>query len=125
MYICLLGINISTMKTHLPAASEHISNYLSDFKEVAINHYGKRLKQLVLYGSYARGDHYPGSDIDVLVVINNLESEAREIDTLAGLKTDLLLEYGIYLSTNPVDSEKFEQSRFSFFRNVKREGVLL
>ncbi len=80
---------------------------------------------MVLYGSYARGDHYPGSDIDVLVVINNLESEAREIDTLAGLKTDLLLEYGIYLSTNPVDSEKFEQSRFSFFRNVKREGVLL
>lgn len=113
------------MKTELPEKSAFISEYLSQFKDLAGEHFGQRLKFLILYGSFARGDFRENSDIDVLVVLDQIQSEIKEIETLAALKTDLLLDNDRYISTNPVSIEKFENSDFSFFRNVKREGVLL
>jgi predicted nucleotidyltransferase len=113
------------MKTSLPEKSMVVSDYLAGFKEVARKHFGKRLKYLVLYGSYARGDFNENSDIDILVVLDHVYSEIQEIDALATLKTDLQLDYDKYISTNPVSIEKFENAEFSFYRNVKQEGVLL
>jgi uncharacterized protein len=113
------------MKTELPEKSAFISDYLSQFKDLADGHFGQRLKYLILYGSFARGDFRDNSDIDVLVVLDQIQSEIEEIETLAALKTDLMLDHDRYLSTNPVSFEKFENSDFTFFRNVKRDGVLL
>lgn len=113
------------MKTQIPGKSLVISNYLAEFKKIANEHFGEQLKYLILYGSYARGDFRENSDIDVLVVLDHIESEMKVIEKLAALKTDLILQHDQYLSTNPVSTEKFENSDLSFFRNVKREGVLL
>ena len=41
--------------------------------------YGERLVRMVLFGSQARGDAEPGSDIDVLVVLRGLVSPCEEI----------------------------------------------
>lgn len=40
--------------------------------------YGERLKQLVLFGSQARGDADPESDIDLLVVLAGPVDDAKE-----------------------------------------------
>jgi len=45
------------------------------------------------------------------LVLDEIQSEVNEIDTLAGLKTDLLLESDWYLSTNPVNAKKFEMQK--------------
>jgi predicted nucleotidyltransferase len=113
------------MKTKIPEQSALILDFLSDFKKRAKMHYGNRLKYIVLYGSYARGDFKKDSDIDVLVVLDEIKSEINEIDVLADLKTDIILEYEWYLSTNPVDINKFENSNFTFFRNVREDGVIV
>ncbi len=113
------------MKTKLPEKSKVINEIIADFKKLASDYYGARLHSLVLYGSYARGDFREGSDIDILVVLNTIESEMNEIDHLTEIKTDLVLEYERYLSTNPVSREKYESSGFSFYQNVKQEGILL
>src|SRR5919197_1515252 len=45
--------------------------------------YGERLKQVVLFGSWARGDAHPESDIDLLVVLDRVDSlwdELRRMD---------------------------------------------
>ena len=42
--------------------------------------YGDRLVRLVLFGSHARGDAVPGSDIDVLVVLRGPVEPGVEID---------------------------------------------
>jgi len=113
------------MKTKLPEKSKVINEIIANFKKRTSDFYGMRLHSLVLYGSYARGDFRKGSDIDILVVLDSIESEMNEIDNLTGIKTDLALEYEQYLSTNPVSREKYENSDFSFYRNVKQEGILL
>ena len=113
------------MKTQLPEKSKAIYEIIAEFKKRAGDFYGIRLHSLVLYGSYARGDFHEDSDIDILVVLDNIESEMNEIEKLAVIKTDLVLQYEKYLSANPVSRKKYEQSGFSFYQNVKREGILL
>ncbi len=114
------------MKTQLPEKSESIKEYLDTFKKLVTQHYGERLQYLVLYGSYARGDFREESDIDVLVVLDNMiKTEMQEISDLTDLKTDLILEHELFLSTIPVNMQKFETSNYPFYKNVRRDGIIL
>jgi UTP:GlnB (protein PII) uridylyltransferase len=42
--------------------------------------YGDRLRQVLLYGSYARGEADEESDIDLLVVLTDMRSPFAEIE---------------------------------------------
>jgi len=42
--------------------------------------YGSRLKDVLLFGSWARGDAHPESDIDLLVVLDEVPSRRRELE---------------------------------------------
>ena len=54
--------------------------------------FGPRVAHFVLFGSQARGEATENSDVDVLVVIDQLSStDAREIDAMVG---DILTRYG-------------------------------
>lgn len=43
-----------------------IEQYVSSIKDI----YGKHIKQIILYGSYARGDFHSDSDIDIMVLVD-------------------------------------------------------
>ena len=47
-----------------------IEKVLQELKKELKNIYGKRLKKLILYGSYARTEAWKDSDIDVVVLLN-------------------------------------------------------
>jgi predicted nucleotidyltransferase len=47
---------------------------LRELKRSLIAFYGPRLKKIVLFGSYARGEATPDSDMDVLIVLESLKS---------------------------------------------------
>jgi len=49
------------------------SRVLDELKERLSAAYGERLHAVVLFGSEARGDARPDSDIDVLVVLETLK----------------------------------------------------
>ena len=88
--------------------------------------YGKHLKSVILYGSYARGDFTEESDIDILILAdipsNKLTDYREHIDTLCG---DLLWEYGIVISAIEKDTETY--NRYShilpFYKNIAKEGI--
>jgi predicted nucleotidyltransferase len=55
--------------------------------------YGERLKGLFLFGSYARGEQDEESDLDILVILEQFDHYAHEVDTTSELGSELSLKY--------------------------------
>ncbi|HZP21781.1 MAG TPA: nucleotidyltransferase domain-containing protein [Bauldia sp.] len=64
------------------------------FAEAVKRRYGNRLRGLYLFGSRARGDHKPHSDIDVAVVVGREVSGRGETKPLTEAAYDIFLETG-------------------------------
>jgi len=85
--------------------------------------YRERFVGLWLYGSQARGDASPESDIDVLLVLTGLDRPALEIDRYAGILADLNLRHGVLLSVIPVAQPELLEASGPFWRNARAEGI--
>jgi len=48
------------------------------FAERARKHFGKRIKQLKLFGSVVRGEWMPESDVDILVTLDRVSDQDRD-----------------------------------------------
>jgi uncharacterized protein len=87
--------------------------------------YGDRYKNLVLYGSYARGEADEGSDVDVLLLLEGKVDTTRELLRASEVKWPLSLEAGYTLSLLPVSVEAYQSSEQPFLRNARNEGIRL
>ena len=81
------------------------------------------LRQLIVFGSVARGTHATNSDIDILAV---LEADADIIDVeeqLRDIAYDVMLEYGTVFSIHGITETAFNnRSGHPFFKRVSMEG---
>ena len=88
--------------------------------------FGPRLRALTLFGSRARGEGHEHSDVDVLVVVDDLtHAETRELTDLCG---DLLTELSVLLSPLAVPTQHWEQLETLERRivsEIARDGVPL
>jgi len=87
------------------------------------NHYGLRFKGLVLYGSVARGQAGPGSDIDLLVLLDDPFDYFQELRQIIDLLYPIQLDSDRLLSAKPAAVAEFEAGSIQLYRNAKREGV--
>lgn len=87
--------------------------------------YGEKLAYLILYGSQARGDAEPDSDIDILVVLNDAVDAWTEIERTSEYISELCLKYDVVISTNFATLSRYRLENSPFYMNVRREGVLL
>ena len=97
---------------------------LREFAQTVRQEFGLRLVELRLFGSKARGDDAPDSDIDVAVIVDHPDVGDRE--TLVDLATDVSLVHGVYLSPRliPLDVLHHPVWRLTgFLRAVEQEGV--
>ena len=101
-----------------------IEKILTAFKREIGGLYGDRLKQVVLYGSWARGEATVDSDIDLLIVLRGEVRPGREIDRMIDIITDLNLEHGILLSVYPISEKDYATVNSPLLLNVRREGTL-
>jgi predicted nucleotidyltransferase len=85
--------------------------------------YGERLVQMILFGSQARGDAEPGSDVDVLVVLKDPVHVGEEVDRTIDLVADLSLQYNEVISCVFLDENRFKHRYGPLLRNVRREGI--
>jgi antitoxin ChpS len=114
-------------------AAEHeiepeIAALLADLKRRLERRFGERFVALYLFGSRARGDHDPDSDVDVAVLLD--QAMPRPFDMTREILEDtydLLLETGYYIQPWPLEKGSLDDPvahpypRIS--RAVRREGI--
>jgi predicted nucleotidyltransferase len=84
---------------------------------------GERLEAVYLYGSQARGDAQPDSDIDVLVVIKGDFNYFDMVKKVSRHTAKLSLEYETVISCVYVTKDDYEHRRTPLLLNVRREGI--
>ena len=103
--------------------SVKISRLLAELKAGLARLYGPRLSGVFLFGSHARGQAEPGSDCDVLIVLDRVASYGAEIDRTSVLVSRLSLEYGISISRVFVPAREWKRRKTPFLENVREEAV--
>ena len=88
--------------------------------------FGERIARTVLFGSKARGDSGPDSDIDILVVVDAAD---RRFETqVSGIASELDLKYDVLLNTHLLTRERWEDyacRQAALWLNVQRDGIEL
>ena len=87
--------------------------------------YGQRLAKLILFGSYARGEASPESDIDVLVVLKGTVNSSQEIKRTSEFIANLCLQEDVVVSRIFTSQDRYDTENSPFFLSVRREGIPL
>jgi predicted nucleotidyltransferase len=102
---------------------QHIlSKFVAGCKEI----FGDKLCDVILFGSFARGDYDDDSDIDLMIIVDMDDADARKLmDDVYEISSDIDLQYGTLLS--PLVRSKrdfdFRKTVSDFYQNVEQEGV--
>ena len=89
---------------------------------------GGKLDKVILYGSYARGDHDDESDIDIMVLADiPREDTLHATFMISDASGDLSLEYDTLVSIHVTDCSTFYEyiDVLPFYMNVMKDGVEL
>ena len=89
---------------------------------------GEKLKKVILYGSYARGDYDVESDIDIMVLadikrenIRSYRPQISKISNCVGLANDIYVS--IMLNSEDFFTRNLKVS--NFYKNVINDGKVL
>ncbi|KQS24784.1 nucleotidyltransferase domain-containing protein [Dyadobacter sp. Leaf189] len=88
--------------------------------------YGTRLHQVILFGSYARGEQHEESDVDYLVVLNDRELKTfAEISKMSPITSSLGLKYNLWISAIPFTVDKLLPGNALLSAAIHEEGIVL
>ena len=96
---------------------------LGEIRQRLLEVHGRRLHGVVLYGSEARGESRPDSDIDVLVLLKAPIDYTRDLRANIDALYDLVLALERPISAKPVDVDAYEAAAYPLYRSAKAEGV--
>ena len=107
---------------------KNVDNQIQKFIKAVQKLLGKKLKKIILYGSYARGDFNKSSDVDIMILADlSFEEIENYRDQISDIAYDIELDTGIILSPIIKDVKTYN-SRVKFvpfYKNVQKEGVVL
>jgi predicted nucleotidyltransferase len=103
-----------------------LDDFIAGIKEI----FGEKLKDVILFGSYARGDYNYESDVDIAILADiSREEERNYTDDIVALMSKVDKKYGYAVLLAPIIlSYSFFtewQETIPFYRTVKNEGVRL
>lgn len=106
----------------------NIQNAINKFVEESKKILGKRIKKIILYGSYARGDYNNSSDIDILVLTDYKQTQFyAALKKLSSMTYDIELDYNVILVPliNNINNYNDVIDEIPFYMNIQKEGVVL
>jgi len=98
---------------------------VKEFKELLKVVHKDNLKAVILYGSMARGDFDDESDIDVLVVLNDISDYVEELDKTFQIQYELEMKYDcdFIISCVIATSKDYETKIEPLFLIIHHEGI--
>lgn len=87
--------------------------------------YGEKLKEIRLFGSKARGDFDPESDIDIFLLFNS-DIDWKFENEVWDLAYEIDLQFGVLFNVIIFSTKQLKDPKMRilpFFRSVKKEGV--
>lgn len=106
----------------------NVQKIINDFLKKVEDVLGNRLRKIILYGSYARGDYNKSSDIDIMILTDLNDTEIEQYrNTISDIAFDMELETGFIISPLIKNIEKYNDriDVIPFYMNVNKEGVIL
>lgn len=101
-----------------------LEQYVFEIKKI----YGSHLQEVILYGSYARGDFGSDSDVDIMILLDisdfDLKAYSRELSYMTydfNMDNDLDIKP---IAKNQAHFEKWVEN-YPFYSNIQKEGVVL
>lgn len=85
--------------------------------------YGDRLKMVVLFGSRARGDAHPESDIDLLVVLDEVRSRRKELARMSDVLWRYSLAHDTVITELPISAAEYDAGQEPLVLRARAEGV--
>ncbi|MBI4548516.1 MAG: nucleotidyltransferase domain-containing protein [Ignavibacteriae bacterium] len=95
----------------------HEERVLAELKTVLTQHLGDKLHRMILFGSKARGDAEPHSDIDVAIIVDGMDRQLKReiLDIVADIELTYLM---------PISALVFSKNEFDHLLNRERRIAL-
>ncbi|MEK6808279.1 MAG: nucleotidyltransferase domain-containing protein [Nanoarchaeota archaeon] len=95
---------------------------IKELSEALKKELGYKIKDIILFGSRARGDAYPESDYDLLVLVDKETKEAA--DRIFNMVCEIGWKYNVVITTFVHDKSYYEGKKYEpLFMNIRKEGV--
>ena len=120
-----MHLNQFTKGRHAMCTQEVLNKIAQELKSEALLLF-PNVHKIILYGSYARGDNTPESDIDIMIVIDDAEENIKKYRNQFSKTAALLgMKYDVLLSVLFRDKGTFYKRAqyMPFYKNIVNEGV--
>ena len=103
--------------------SQELVALLKELKKELTPLYASRLRGVYLFGSYARQEQDPESDLDILIVLTNVDRYAAEIKRTSEMTSRLSLKYNVSISRIFIREADWKAADIPLLRNARQEAV--
>ena len=96
-----------------------------ELKQQLLDRFGDRLVRFIVFGSYARGDNTPDSDIDILITLKGSVNWELKCEII-NLTYEIELERDVIMDIKVYSEEKIQNTLVGatpFIENVMTEGI--
>ncbi|MDE7476634.1 MAG: nucleotidyltransferase domain-containing protein [Lachnospiraceae bacterium] len=103
---------------------DYMKQYVAELKKI----YGSHVRQIILYGSYARGDFRQDSDIDIMILLDMSDLDLKVYgQRLSYMTYDFNLDHDLDIKPIAKSEAHFMKwvVNYPFYENIQKEGVLL
>lgn len=109
---------------------KRVNNIINEFISEVNSILGNRVKKIILYGSYARGDFNKSSDVDIMILTDLTDDELEKYRRIIyGLAYDIEFDNNFDITLSPliknIDKFNYWLEALPFYMNVQKEGVVL